>query len=317
MATARPVLPYAPRRAAVAPYVPRRHPGVRGTWDRESIVHALRAWVAETGRPPRRQDWGGEQPSAAGGAQHKWMREHPRWPSSSCVAPHLGSWSAALQAAGLPARSLTFETSVGERVEAARRMAAGGLALRAIAQALDVSVSSVQNYLRARPCPTCGGPVTNRRAERCAGCTVHEPTVARAWTRTAVRDAIADWQVERGAAPTYREWTPSRTAPGRWEAESPRWPSAAVVCDLYRDHTDPWNAALVDAGAATRFRRWSDDAVRAVLAAFWARTGRPPRAADLDDPAWDGPVAATLRRRYGGVAAAWAILGPAPSESHA
>ena len=108
----------------------------------------------------------------------------------------------------------------------------------------------------------------------------------------------------------YREWTPSRTQPGRWEAESPRWPSAAVVCALY----GAWNAALQDAGAGPRTRRWTDDAVRAALAAFWARTGRPPTAADLAAPAWDGPHARTLRRRYGSLQLAWDAVGPVPAE---
>lgn len=270
-------------------------------WNRAAILEALREWVRETGGPPRRQDWCGERPATAGFAQRKWMSEHPRWPSSSCVTTHFGSWSAALAAAGLPARRLTFESSVAERVEAARRVAQTGLTLPAIAQALEVSVSSVNNYLRARQCPGCGGPVTSPRATRCGACTAHEPTVARAWTREAVRAAIRDWQAVHGAAPTYHEWTPSRTSPGLWEAESPRWPSAAVVCDLYRDRDDPWNAALADAGAVAHFRRWSDDAILAALAGFWARTRRPPTSADLRDPAWEGPGAPTLRRR----SAAW------------
>ena len=98
-------------------------------------------------------------------------------------------------------------------------------------------------------------------------------------------------------------------APGRWEAESPRWPSASVVADLFGD----WNAALIEAGARVRFRRWSDDTLRACLAAFWARTGRAPTDADVRAPDWRGPRARTLRERYGGVAAAWARLGPVPS----
>jgi HNH endonuclease len=312
VSTARLAIRHAESQPAVAPYVPRRHPGVRGTWDRAAIVAALREWATQTGGPPRRQDWTGERSSDGSTAQRKWMAEHPRWPSSSCVAAHFGSWSAALEAAGLPARRLTFETSVADRVAAARRMAAGGIAIWAIAQALEVSVSSVNNYLRARPCPACGGPVTSRRAERCSACTAHEPTVARAWTREAVRGAMRDWQAEHGRAPSYRDWTPSRGRPRRWEAESPRWPSAAVVCDLYADCHDPWNAALADAGAQVRFRRWSDDAVRTALAGFWARTGRVPTRADVLDPAWQGPCAETLRRRYDGVANAWSALGPVP-----
>jgi hypothetical protein len=99
------------------------------------------------------------------------------------------------------------------------------------------------------------------------------------------------------------------------EAESPRWPGASVVCHLYGDRDDPWNAALVDAGASVRVRRWSDAADRTALAAFWARTGRPPRAGDLRDATWSGPSAQTLRSRYGGVAEAWDALGPAPAEN--
>jgi hypothetical protein len=58
-------------------------------------------------------------------------------------------------------------------------------------------------------------------------------------------------------------------------------------------------------------------AIRAALAGFWSRTGRPPTLADVRDPAWRGPGAATLRQRYGGVAGAWRALGPAPAEADA
>jgi transposase len=294
-------------------YAPLPYPGIPRRWERASILEALRTWLAETGAPPRRQDWCGEGAEQAPSAQRKWMLEHPRWPSSSCVAGHFGTWSAALRAADLPVRTLTFETSVAERVETARRLQAGGASARAIANQLGVSVSSVHNYLRARSCPGCGGPLTSPSAERCATCTAHEPTVARIWTRDSVRAAIREWQAEHDRAPSYHEWTPSRARPGRWEAESPRWPSAAVVCDLYGDHENPWNAALLDAGADVRFRRWNDESARAALAAFWVRTGRPPGPADLGDPGWDGPHARTLRRRYRSVDEAWRELGPAPA----
>ncbi len=317
MATVRPSPSHVTARAAVAAppagYVPMRHPGRPHRWDPESILAALAAWVARTGEVPRRQDWSGEQPDAARPAQRKWMTEHPRWPSSSCVAAHFGSWGKALQAGGMSARCLTFEESAAERVAHAWRLAAAGYTIRTIADQLGVSVSSVHNYLRARSCPDCGGPVPSPLAERCIACTAHLPTVARAWTREAVRDAICAWTDERGRPPTYREWTPSRSRPGRWEAESPRWPSAAVVCDVYREHANPWNAALADAGARVRFRRWSDDAIRSALAAYWTRTGRPPTADDVGAPGWYGPAASTLRRRYGSVEGAWRALAPAPA----
>jgi hypothetical protein len=236
----------------------------------------------------------------------------PKWPSSSCVAAHFGSWSSALDAAGLPARKLTFDSSVADRVQTARRLAAGGMTIRAIARALGVSRSSIHNYLQARHCPECGGPVTNPGAERCAACEAQRPAVARTWTRAEVCAAIRGWEAEHGRPPTHREWTPSRRDPGRWEAENPRWPSAAVVCDLYAERPDPWNAALRDAGAGVHLRRWSDDSVRSALADFWVAHGRPPTSDDLTSAHWNGPHAATLRRRFGGVAGAWGELGPAP-----
>ena len=106
-----------------------RHPGPRNRWTPDSIVEALRGWTPECGRPPRRADWSGERPAQAGAAQREWMREHPRWPSSSCVAAHFGTWSAALEEAALPARRLTFGTTVPERVLAARALAARGCGL--------------------------------------------------------------------------------------------------------------------------------------------------------------------------------------------
>jgi hypothetical protein len=301
-----------PRGPGPVGYRPRTHPGRPRRWDRDAIADALRAWLRETGGPPRRNDWSGQGSVRAGAGQRKWMREHPRWPSSSCVSAHWGSWGAALEAAGLPVRKLTFESSVADRVDAARRLATRGLGAREIADLLGVSLSSVHNYLRAGICPDCGGPVTNPSAQRCAACAVQEPTVARAWTREAVRAAIREWRARHGAAPTYRDWTPSRDRPGRWEAESPRWPSAAVVCDLYDDRPDPWNAALLDAGADVRMRRWSEEAIRSALAGFWIETGRRPERVDLLAADWRGPHPVTIRRRYGDVGAAWTRLGPVP-----
>jgi hypothetical protein len=315
MATARPAQSIRQSRAGEgrpAAYQPLPHPGTPGRWNRDSIREALRAWVGETGAPPRRNDWSGQRPDQAGQAQRKWMIDHPKWPSSSCVRGHFGSWSAALKAAGLPSRQLTFTSSVAERVDTARRLAADGWGAHAIAHELGVSRSSVHNYLGASPCPDCGGPVTNPMAERCSACTSHEPTVTRSWTREAVREAIREWHAEHGRPPSCRDWTPVRSNPGRWEADSPRWPSAAVVCDLYHDHPDPWNSALTDAGAELRCRRWNDDSLRAALAEFWIQTGRAPQPLDLAAADWNSPHPATLRRRYGSLAAAWRELGPAP-----
>lgn len=226
---------------------------------------------------------------------------------------HFGSWSKALQAAGLIERSRQFDEPVAERVAIARRLRAQGHTIRAIAEQLGVSISTVHNYLRAGSCPQCGGPVASPRAERCVTCTAHEPSVERSWSRGRVRDAIRAWAKEHGSPPSYHQWTPSRTHPDQREADSPRWPSAAVVCDAYDEYRNPWNAALIDAGAQVRFQRWSDEATRDALADFSTRTGRAPEPADLSTTSWHGPTTRTLRRRYGGIERAWQTLGAVPT----
>lgn len=301
--------------SAPARYAPKAHPGTPGRWSDESILRALRDWFAETGSPPRRRDWCGEDPDNASAAQRKWMREHPYWPSSSCVAAHFGSWGGALRATGLSASGANGEDTVAERIRTVWRLRAEGRPIRAIAEQIGVSVSTVHNYLRAGTCPQCGGPVASPRAERCLSCTANEPTIPRVWTRETVVEAIRAWATEHGHPPSYHDWTPSRSFPGVWEAESPRWPSAAVVCDIYTDRRNPWNAAIAEAGASIRFQRWSDDTTRAALADFWTRTGRPPVPADLRTNSWRGPSARTLRRRYGSLGRAWATLGPVPAAS--
>jgi hypothetical protein len=50
-------------------YAPVRHPGVPRRWGRAAIADALRAWAAETGGQPRRQDWSLDEPAnGRGGA---------------------------------------------------------------------------------------------------------------------------------------------------------------------------------------------------------------------------------------------------------
>jgi Homing endonuclease associated repeat len=95
-----------------ARYAPLAQPGTPGRWNDEAILRALREWTEEMCRPPRRQEWCGEQPHNAPPGRRKWMREHPYWPSSSCVADHFGSWSEALHAAGLIERAFVTASSI-------------------------------------------------------------------------------------------------------------------------------------------------------------------------------------------------------------
>ena len=298
--------------APASGYVPMRYPGRPHRWDRDSIQVALRAWLEQTGSPPRRQDWSGERPDGAAFAQRKWMKEHPRWPSSSCVAAHFGSWGKALQAAGLSGRSLTFEDTVADRVEAAWRLAASGHPIRAIAEQLGVSVRpSITTYERGR-----AQTAAVRSRPRAQSAASPAPLTSRRfspWTRDAVRDAIRAWTEEHGRPPRYHDWTPSRSRPGRWGGGKP--PLAERGRGLRRLSRPPRSVErrARGGGRGRRVPAVERRTIRFALAAYWTRSGRAPTAEDLRTPEWPGPTASTLRRRYGSVERAWRALGPVPA----
>lgn len=139
---------------------PKWHFAPAHTWDAQRIAAAMRRWGAETGDPPRSYDW---CPSAArsacliGPGEHKWEREHPRWPGNTTVYRYYGSWFDALAAAGLPPGRPPPDLPFAERVETARRLQDAGETVRAISDHLDVHPSSVYGPLRAHPCRECGG----------------------------------------------------------------------------------------------------------------------------------------------------------------
>lgn len=69
------------------------HYTARDSWDRERIVAAMREWAQEVGAPPRSWEWCPGQARSAGliGAEeHKWEREHPRWPGNTTVGDRPG-----------------------------------------------------------------------------------------------------------------------------------------------------------------------------------------------------------------------------------
>lgn len=181
-------------------YAPLADPSPPRRWNDEAILRALKQWAEEMGRPPRRQESCGEQPHVAPPGQRKWIREHPYWPSSSCVA---GVDRPQLSACRLPA------------------------------------------------------PMRRAGREPARG-TLHRLHHARAddparMDRDTVREAIRAWTARHGSP---RAITSGRITliPRRMGTESPRWPSAAVVCDLYDEYRNPWNAALVAAGSSLRSR---------------------------------------------------------------
>jgi len=74
---------------------PRRAPAA----SRDDVVRALREWVTEHGRAPAQAEWGWQA-----GSRSPWVREFPRWPSSSSVRTHFGTWNVALEAVEAPLR---------------------------------------------------------------------------------------------------------------------------------------------------------------------------------------------------------------------
>jgi hypothetical protein len=97
--------------ATIAGAALRTRPGRGAGWTRESIIIAIREWVATYGEPPRAADW---NPSSAKWSGQLWRVERYRagradgspWPAlNSAKRPFGGSLNAALAAAGFePAR---------------------------------------------------------------------------------------------------------------------------------------------------------------------------------------------------------------------
>ena len=97
--------------ATIAGAAPRARTGRAAGWDRDSIISAIREWVATYGEPPRAADW---NPSSAKWAGQLWRVERYRdrradgspWPAlNSAKRPFGGSLNEAIRAAGFePAR---------------------------------------------------------------------------------------------------------------------------------------------------------------------------------------------------------------------
>ena len=88
-------------------------------YTKQEIIVAIRLWARLEGRAPAIVDW---RPNHQGG-HPRWERDCPRFPPHSHVIRRLGSWSAALQAAGFD-RPRSRAWSDEEIVEALRSWAA-------------------------------------------------------------------------------------------------------------------------------------------------------------------------------------------------
>ena len=276
-------------------YEPRVRTSPPGTWTDERIVAALRDWFDTFGATPLSYEWTPRGLALLGltsSRAHEWVRQHPRWPSTATVCKHFGRWARAVEAANLPpARAIAPGRGFAERVEAARRLNAGGLGVSETAALLDVSPRTVRNYLRAGSCSDCGTPVIT--SVRCRRCTARL-TRRSEWSPAEVRRALHRWVAEEGRVPTVGDWTPTADGSRKWAREYPRWPSFETVRTLFGG----WASALEAAGLRSRRRRWSRGAIVVAFREFHAEHGRSPARADLgsDD---DLPAPGTIRARYG------------------
>lgn len=275
-----------------------------GTWNRERVITALRDWAREFGEPPRVTEWG--PPESAPDAStrqraQRWAAEHPRWPSPETVAKYLDSWSAALEEAGLRKRRVgPWELNLPGRVAAARMMSARGKSASSIAAELNVTPHTARTYLRAWPCPECGGPVVSAKAKSCAACRSKRHTPA--WTREEMLEAIRLWTREEGEPPRIDEWRPGAELAERWEREWPRWPSTMQVQWQFDRWRDALEAAGVDASAHKPY--WDRDSIRTAFEEFAGRYGRGPGRADLEASGSELPSGSTVCEYFGSIEAA-------------
>jgi hypothetical protein len=284
-----------------------------GTWSAELVLAALVDWQREFGRAPRSWEWSPGSARAAGQGSalgvRRWSREYPRWPGAGTVCHYFGSWSAGLEAAGLAfVRVGPWDSPLAERVQIARRMAAAGHTIAAIARELEVNRGTVRCYLHAGICPDCGGPVIRESSTRCLLCAVR---FARrpAFSMQEILDALHAWADEEGVPPQEDEWRPQNA---RWLREYPRWPSAPQVKYAY----DSWTAALEAAGLdpLAHRRPWTRQSVIAAVERFVERHGRAPSAGDFSDPRSELPSGHTVYKHFGSLAALRVKLGYSSSE---
>lgn len=124
-------VPITPRRSTT-----RRFHTLPDTWDAARVAAAMREWAREAGAPPKTYEWCPASARAAGlidAGETKWEREHPRWPGNTTVYRYFGSWSAALEAAGINTDHVPRpDGTLAERVATAKRLRAAGESVRSI-----------------------------------------------------------------------------------------------------------------------------------------------------------------------------------------
>lgn len=164
-----------------------QRPG-RQSLSRDTIIAAIQAWAISTGTPPRAGEW------MLG--QGKWAAEYPRWPALHQVQEVFGSWNAAIRAAGYTPRQVRW-------TEAAIVHAAQGWTRR------HGQPPRIEQWRRTAPDgshpsmrPVLDAFGTWNAMLLAAGLTV----VHRNWSQADVLEALAQWVVAHGRAPTMADW---------------------------------------------------------------------------------------------------------------
>jgi hypothetical protein len=272
-----------------------------GTWSRESVLVALQDWTRARGSAPRAEDW---SPAAlAESCEARASTDLVQLPCLTTVRRYFGSWSAALEAAGLRnARLAPWELSLAERVETARRLSARGVKTSEVAREIGVSAGTVQIYLRASVCPGCGGPLVTASARRCRGCDARTRTVR--WAESEVRAARRAWAADRAAVvAALRELAVVTGRRPVWSDLHPRRqgrPSYAKVVALFGS----FSAALAAADFRPRGRKWTRDEVVSALRAWAGLHGRVPVCTDWLHTTQEHPGSRAVAALFGSWSAA-------------
>lgn len=201
------------------------------------------------------------------------------------------------------------EGTLAERVEAARRMHAGGESNRSIADALGVKPATVSRYLKAHPCGECGGPVVGE-ARLCHVCSTRNGNPKR-WSKEEVIAAVHRWVRLERRVPTWADWRPARFGGAEWwGAEFGEWPPASVGRILFGG----WSRLLEAAEVKVNHPSWTPEEILAALRAYAAEFGKPPAKQELERPPTGYPSSRTVRRHFGSFTAGLKAAGLQPRE---